>query len=256
MLRPVAGVLFGVCGVWAQTAVTPPMAFEVASVKPSHMTGEGSRRERVESTPGSLIMANVRFGRAMQWAYSVQDYQINGPGWINDERFDIVAKAANAAPENQLRTMLQALLAERFKLAIHRQTKEMSAYVVLIAKEGHKLKESTTEGPSSLKPSGKFGANAERADLDEMAALISQPLQAPVINMTGLKGRFDFSVDLTEYITPELLGGKHEGGGPPPDLISIAISALQKQLGLKLESRKMPVEILVIDHAEKAPTEN
>jgi uncharacterized protein (TIGR03435 family) len=183
----------------------------------------------------------------------VQDYQVTGPGWINEERFDIVAKAGTPAPDNQLRTMLQALLADRFKLAIHRQTKEMSAYVVVIGKNGHKMQESKTEGPSSLRPNGgRLGAVAERADLDELATMLSQPLQAPVINMTGLKGRYDFKVDLTSYITDEMVKSK----GPPPDIIGIAMAAMQEQLGLKMESRKMPVEMIVIDRAEKTPTEN
>jgi len=96
-----------------------------------------------------------------------------------------------------------------------------------------------------------MGATAERADLDEMAALLSRPLQAPVINMTGLKGRYDFKVDLTPYITDEMMKAKG-----PPDVIGIAVVALQEQLGLKLESKKVPVEMVVVDRAERTPTEN
>src|SRR3954468_6148247 len=110
MIRGIAVLMLGVCPILGQT--TAP-AFEVASVKASKLTGEGSGHERVDSQPGSLIMANVRFTRLMQWAYRVQDYQITGPGWINDERFDVVAKAGTPAPETELRTMLQGLLAER-----------------------------------------------------------------------------------------------------------------------------------------------
>ena len=91
----------------------------------------------------------------------------------------------------------------------------------------------------------------ERADLDELARQLSEPLRAPVINMTGLKGRFDFTMDISPYITEELTKQNS-----PPDIIAIAMVAIQEQLGLKLESRKVPVEILVIDRAEKTPTEN
>src|SRR5215831_7012525 len=92
MIRTASGLLMSVCVLFGQTEA--PQAFEVASIKSSKLSGEGSRRERIEATPGSLIMANVRFATAMRWAYRVQDVQINGPGWINDERFDIFAKAA------------------------------------------------------------------------------------------------------------------------------------------------------------------
>jgi hypothetical protein len=128
--------------------------------------------------------------------------------------------------------MLQGLLADRFKLALHRQTKELSAYVVTIGKEGHKLKESTTEGPMDVKPTGMFRGTVVRADLDEIAALLSEPLQTPVINQTGLKGRYDFSADLAEYVTPELLNNKRPGPEVVQDMTAMAISAMQKQLGL------------------------
>jgi uncharacterized protein (TIGR03435 family) len=252
MIRTAFGLLTGVCVLFGQTEA--PQAFEVASIKSSKLSGEGSRRERIEATPGSLIMANVRFATAMRWAYHVQDVQINGPGWINDERFDIVAKAATPAPESALRLMLQSLLADRFKLSLHRQTREMTAYVVVVAKEGHKLKESVTEGPPSYTPKGVMGAVAERADLDEMMAMASQLLHTPIVNLTGLKGRYDFSLDFSEYL-PEL-AAKRESPMTPEDLIPIAASAMQKQLGLKLESRKTPVEILVIDRVDKIPAEN
>jgi uncharacterized protein (TIGR03435 family) len=252
-IRGIAVLILGVCPVLGQT--TPP-AFEVASVKASKQAGEASRRERVASQPGSLIMANVRFTKLMQWAYRVQDYQITGPGWINDERFDVVAKAGTPAPETELRTMLQGLLAERFKLALHRQTKELQAYAVTIGKDGHKLKESTTEGPMDVKPTGLFRANVERADLDEIASMLSQPLQMPVLNLTGLKGRYDFSADVAEYVTPELLNTKRPGPELMQDLIAMAINAMKKQLGLNVELRKLPVEMLIIDRAEKTPTEN
>lgn len=246
----------GLCAVsLVGAAMAFGQAFEVASVKASQTGkggGEGSRREGVEVSPGSLIMRNVRFTTAIKWAYSVQEYQISGPGWMSDERYDIVAKAGTPAPENQLRTMLQALLKERLKLDLHRITKEMQAYVVTVGKNGHKLHESKTEGPPSLKPNGKMGVLAERADLDDLGRQLSEPLRAPVINMTGLTGRFDFTMDIAPYITEEVMKQPNS----VPDIIAIAIVAIQEQLGLKLESRKVAVEILVIDRAEKTPTEN
>ncbi len=236
----------------AQTSAAAP-AFDVASIKSTRAsaTREGGRRERIEAVPGSLIMGNVRFQTAVRWAYHVQEYQVMGPGWIGEERFDIVAKAGSPVPEADLRLMLQTLLAERFHLAVHRQTKEMSAYVVTVGKNGHKLQESQGEGAMDVKPAGPMVATIQRADLDELASMLSQPLQAPVVNMTGLKGRYDFKVDMAPYITPEVTSAKS-----PMDLIGVGITAMQEQLGLKMESKRVPVDLVVIDRAEKSPIEN
>jgi len=119
----------------AQSAPLP--TFDVASIKPSNAPQggprdgihgpngpfAGARRERITASPGSLIMANVRFATMVRWAYNVEDYQVTGPGWIRDDRYDLSAKAGTAAPEAELRLMLQALLAERFRMTMHRQTK-------------------------------------------------------------------------------------------------------------------------------------
>jgi uncharacterized protein (TIGR03435 family) len=244
MHRAVAGLVF--TGVIAGQG----LEFAVASVKPA--LSEGKRRQTVQSSPGSLIMANVTLATAIKWAYRIQDYQITGPGWIKDDRYDISAKAGSPAPEDQLRTMLQSLLADRFKLAFHRQSREMSAYVVLVGKNGHKLRKSQTEGAFDARPDGKAGVLVQHGDPDELAAMLSEPLQAPVINMTGLHGRYDFSIDIAPYLTQEIVTKPNA----PSDIIPLAITALQEQLGLKLESRKVPVEMLVIDHAERTPAGN
>jgi uncharacterized protein (TIGR03435 family) len=236
----------------AQTTSAAP-AFDVASIKPSQLSGlrEGGKRERIEAVPGSLIMGNVRFQTAVRWAYHVQEYQVTGPAWIGEERFDIVAKAGSPVPEEDLRLMLRTLLAERFQLGVHHQTKEMNAYVVTVGKNGHKLTESKTDGAMDVKPAGPMVATIQHADLDELASMLSQPLQAPVVNMTGLKGRYDFKIDMAPYITPELTSSRN-----PQDIIGVGITAMQEQLGLKMESKKIPVELVVIDRAEKSPIEN
>ena len=149
--------------------------------------------------------------------------------------------------------MLRALLAERFKLAFHRQTKEMSAYVVTVGKNGHKLRPSEGPGPARLSSKG-MAASAEQATVAEMTELLTTPLRAPVVDETGLKGRFDFNLDVSPYISEVLT--KRPQGDSIPDLIALGITAIQEQLGLKVDSRKVPVEILVIDHVEKIPTEN
>jgi uncharacterized protein (TIGR03435 family) len=251
--RPLGVLVLTVVSLSAQTPPAAP-AFDVASIKSSKASAmrEGGRRERIEAVPGSLIMGNVRFQTAVRWAYRVQEYQVTGPSWIGEERYDIVAKAGSPAPESDLRLMLQTLLAERFQLAIHHQTKEMNAYVVTVGKNGHKLQESKAEGAMDVKPSGPMVATIQRADLDELASMLSQPLQAPVVNMTGLKGRYDFKVDMAPYLTPEVMSTAKS----PMDLIGVGITAMQEQLGLKMESKKVAVELIVVDHAEKLPIEN
>ena len=228
--------------------------FEVASVKPAAArSGEGSRRESVEFGPDSLTLRNVRMTTCIKWAYHVFEYQVAGPAWLTSERFDVIAKSAQPVDEQQLRLMLRELLADRFKLAFHRENKEMAAYVVTVGKNGHKLQPS--DGPGPVRLSGKgMGFKAEKASVEEMADLLTTPLRAPVVDETGLKGRFDFTIDVSPYIS-EVLAKRSEGNAIP-DIIALGITAIQEQLGLKIDSRKMPVEILAIDQIVKIPTEN
>jgi len=243
-IRPIFGVLAATALGGTLTAQT----FDVASFRVSR--AEGTRRERIEVVPGSLIMANVRFLTAVRWAYHILEYQVSGPAWIDEERYDIVAKAGSPVAEPELRKMLQALLAERCQLTIHRQTKEMQAYVVTVSKNGHKMQQSKTEGAMSMKPNGLVLV-VERADLDEVAAMASQPLHGPVVNATGLTGLWDLKLDAAPYLTPEVTSAKGL-----TDLIGVAITAAREQLGLTVESKKVPVQMIVVDHAERKPIEN
>jgi uncharacterized protein (TIGR03435 family) len=171
------------------------------------------------------------------------------------DRFDITAKAAGPAKSDEMRIMLQNLMKERFKLAFHRETKEISAYALVEAKGGHKLKVSEAADGRGVLPvnkEGKMALTGQSATLDQLTMFLAGPLRAPVIDQTGLKGRYDFEFDLTSFG----LQGPPPAGEAPPDPVSVLQAALPKQLGLKLEARKMPIEMLVIDHIEKAPTEN
>ena len=238
------------------TAQNDKAVFEVASVRPSAIAKagrEGSGRENIQAEPGSVTMRNVSLSSSIQWAYDVRPYQVSGPGWLREERYDISAKAEGPAKSEQLRVMMQALLADRFQLALHRQTRELSAYALLEGKNGNKLHPSEGEGEPVLN-GGKLNLKAERMPLSQLTDMLSGVMQAPVIDMTGLSGRFDFTLDLTSYLMPYVQDRKP--GDPPADLAAIVITALQNELGLKLESHKMPIDLVVVDHAEKAPTEN
>jgi len=238
---------------------TPPApAFDVASVRVSEMGkagGPGSRRQSIQFSPDSVTMRNVSFRACIQWAYHVMDYQVTGLDWMGGERYDIAAKAATAVPEDQLRQMLQALLAERFKLAFHRQTKELPAYVLLVAKGGPKFKESPTEGEPSIDPQfNRMEVVIQRTPLSQLVDALSNILRAPVLDETGLEGKYDVTINVAQYL-PEI-NELHGGRGAALDPIPIIMTGLQEELGLKLESRKMPLDLLIVDHAEKVPTEN
>jgi uncharacterized protein (TIGR03435 family) len=223
--------------------------FDVASVKPSQFQtgdGEGNGRENIQISPDGLTMQNVTLQSSIAWAYDVQDFQISGVSGA--DRFDVIAKAAMPVTVPELRAMLRNLLAERFKLTLHRETKELPSLVLVLTKGGPKLQPSREDGPGILRPD-KAAMVARHATIAEFIGALAGPLRAPVIDKTGLTGRYDFTVDLSSY-----LGDAKTGQAP--DMTDIVASALREQLGLNLESRKVPLEILVIDHAERTPSGN
>jgi uncharacterized protein (TIGR03435 family) len=224
--------------------------FDVASVRAAQ-----DGRESIEVVPGSLTMRNVRMSGCLGWAYSVQDFQISGPGWLTEARFDIVAKAGTAAPEAELRLMLRSLLADRFKLAVRRESRELQALVLVVGKNGHKLKPNDVEGSPSFK-TGKLNLTGDGATLSQLTGFLSKELRQPVVDQTGLTGRFNYFLDINAYITEEIRKSGGPNGGPPLEAPSIIAQALQQQLGLKVEPRKAPVEMLLVEHIEKTPTEN
>jgi uncharacterized protein (TIGR03435 family) len=236
--------------------------FEVASVRVSQAGkagGEGRRRESIQFSPDSVTMRNVSFRGAIRWAYHVMDYQITGPDWMADERYDITAKSSTQVAEDQLRVMLQALLADRFRLALHKQTKELPAFLLVVAKNGPKFKESASDGELNVQPDqGRMQVTVQRAPVSQLIEGLSQILRAPVIDETGLKGKYDVTINIAKYI-PDLEAARQAAGGAggaPMDPIPIIMNGIQEELGLKLESKKVPLDLLIVDRAEKVPTEN
>jgi uncharacterized protein (TIGR03435 family) len=248
-------------GAAAQTPDAPP-AFEVASVKVSQTTGRdgggrgllGGRggRGSIQVSPGSLTMRNVTLKNAIRWAYHVSEFQVSGPDWIDSARYNIVAHASAPANEEQLQLMLQTLLADRFKLVLHRHSKEFQVYVLSPGKNGPKFQESTSLGEGSIEAQAdRMSVVVQRTPLSQMIDMLTPVLGAPVLDMTGLKGKYDITVNLAGY-----MADMQSTGGAPADPLSIVKAALEQQLGLKLESRKTPLDVLVVDSAEKTPTEN
>jgi uncharacterized protein (TIGR03435 family) len=249
MMRTISPLLLFACAGWAQPAGTLP-AFDVAAVKVNSavMPNDMHEIDKIDTSPTSLTMTRIRLKSAIKWAWSISGYQVSGPGWLDTERYDIFAKTAGPVPVSQLRLMLQRLIVERFKVASHRETKVMPAYELVIAKSGSKLKEADSDGDASFEPGRGMAMNAKRMTLAQFVDMASGPLQAPVIDKTGLQGRYDFALNLAPYATGDRMGME--------DVPGILAQAIQEQLGLKLETRKDPLEVLVLEHIERIPADN
>jgi uncharacterized protein (TIGR03435 family) len=246
----------------AQEPSTP--AFEVASVKISGGDSLRDNRAPFQVAHGTLTTHGFSLLACLVLAYQVVPAQIQGPNWLNDVRLDITAKAAGPVSEQQVYLMLQKLLADRMGVAIRRDRKEMAVYVMTVAKGGPKFSETVGEGPLTATPGKGGGMSLKGISLFELAAQFSgKMLDRPVIDQTGLKGRYDLQFDMSAMRAANPGGGERVGGetpgGPRPDRadqVSAVIGMLRDQLGLKLEGGKLPVEVLVVDHAERAPVAN
>jgi uncharacterized protein (TIGR03435 family) len=227
--------------------------FEAASIKPSAPAQPGEFRIGVRMLPGGRVsMSGVTAKILIQQAYGVRDFQIiGGPSWMGVDRYDITAKPEGAANPDQVKVMIQGLLAERFQLKFHRETRELPTYALVVGKGGPKIHESEVD-KSSEKPRGTQ-MSVGRGQLDvksaPMAALtnhLGQVLGRSVIDKTELLGNYDFKLEWT----PD--DNQGDGGVPADSQRPSIFTAVQDQLGLKLESTKGPVEILVVDRVEKA----
>jgi uncharacterized protein (TIGR03435 family) len=248
LILAIAGASLMASPVLAQSANAPP-AFDVASVKRAEGGGPaGDIARNMDSSPGHFAMRNVPLRFAIEWAYDLKDYEISGPEWIKaDERYDIIANAPGAS-EAQMRQMLQTLLVQRFQMKLHRETKELPVYALLPGKGAPKFKEAAADEETGISGAAT-GANFQHQPISRFTFLLTRRMDRPVLDLTGLKGFYDFTVDLS---------GLGFNGNPPAvdnDGPSI-FTAVQNDLGLKLEARKQPIEIFVLDSASKAPIEN
>ncbi len=310
-------------------AAKPPAggwAFEVATIKPSKMPSPGDMMNGKAHVGMKTDAARVDIGfmslnDLIGLAYKVKTYQISGPDWMGamNERFDVLAKMPDGATKDQVPEMLQVLLAERFKLAIHHDTKERPVYALVVGKSGSKLKESAPDPPASPaaeksdgapgEPAGaapaadaspqfkvqrnsdgssgtatvhgpdgnakmSFGPNGmhmefEKMTMAKLAETLTPFVDRPVVDMTEMKGNYQLALDLAMEDLKNVarkFGAAVPGAAPasgdtglPSDAASdptgsVFTSVLQ--LGLKLEPRKAPLDLIVIEHIEKMPTEN
>ncbi|HEX5432586.1 MAG TPA: TIGR03435 family protein [Bryobacteraceae bacterium] len=229
--------------------------FEVATIKPSKPGAPGKAilvRGRNFSTLNTTLSDLITF------AYTIHPRQIvNGPGWLETEKYDLAAKPDGEGQPSgsQWKVMLQKLLADRFSLKFHRDKKDLTVYAIVAGKNGPKLTKSEGDpnGLPSLFFRGLGVLPARNATMAEFAGLMqSAVLDRPVVDQTGITGRYDFTLTWTPDETQ--FGGR--GGRVPPPANNAAappdlFTAIQEQMGLKLESKKAPVDVLVIDGVEK-----
>jgi uncharacterized protein (TIGR03435 family) len=216
-------------------------AFEVASVKPHLSDDEGTQWNPQH---GNFTAENAPLKRLIGLAYHASAPMISGPEWLDSLRYDINAKGHGDAPESQVMLMLQSLLRDRFHLQVHRETKEMAVYFLLVANGGLKVQSADAPNPMPfppLPPGPHSLMQRARASLADLAGDLSRPAGRPVLDRTGIEGTFRFRLWYSN--NPE---------SEDPDLFA----ALREQLGLRLEAGRGPVETLVVDHADRVPTEN
>jgi uncharacterized protein (TIGR03435 family) len=242
-----AVIVLSLSGVFGQSKTDRP-AFEVASIKPGDPS---SLQRRVLVSPGGRLNAeNASLRRLIEEAYQLKPFQLSGgPRWMDSEAFTVVAKGDDSANSDQTRLMIQSLLAERFQVTIHRETKEQTLSL-LIVKDKDKLK------LRPAKEAGRFGVGTQSSgrgatsnhvefrntSMARLADMLTREMGHMVEDQTGLTGEFDFEFDAT-----------HDEAEPNPFIAPYAPAL--SQIGLKLESRKGLVDFIVVDHAEK-PSQN
>ncbi len=271
---------------WPSLAQMDKPEFEVASVKPATPLGPyGQRSDRKGGPgtpdPGLYTCRNCPLSWVVDEAYNLKPYEFQGPDWLAETRFDFEARIPAGATRPIFLQMLRSLLADRFKLAVHREPKDMQVYEMTVAKNGPKFHEAKPDeqaaarqeepGPPKrdddgfpiLGPKmtmaivpGHARLRSNNQTMSWFADQLSGQLGGPVTDSTGLKGNYDFILSWAFGSETAVVPGQ-DPGAPYTDAYRPALlNAVQSQLGLKLERKKAPVEVLVIDRIEKTPSPN
>jgi uncharacterized protein (TIGR03435 family) len=230
-------------GCVAQVHAQAPASFAVASIRPSAEAVKFESDGETKTLPGTVSMRDVTIETCIKWAYGVQRAQVSGPSLLTSVRYDIVAKADGAANDDEMKAMMRALLTERFKLAFHREKKELRSFALVAMKGGAKLKQAASD-EVPFRQNLRMGTVARATTMQEFADFLSGPVERPVVDKTGLAGRWDFAFDFTKYMTVEPKGRD--------DFLLVLNETLQGELGLKMEAEKDVVEVMVVDRVEKA----
>ncbi len=231
------GVVLIAVAAWAQSQPLPQ--FEVVSVKPSPLIGGGGIATDETANPRSPIIHGILPRDLIRRAYSLKAYQVSGPGWLETEFYDLLAKTSEPVSDSVRRLMLEDMLARRFELVAHFETKQLPSYELLVGEGGLKIKPVEPEGPPGRVYGRKNGIRAEQASMRVLADVLARELDRPVLDKTGVAGIFDFDVKWTP-----LTAEPEAETGP-------SVFAAVRALGLKLEPRKAPIQVLVVDHMAK-----
>lgn len=245
-------ILLALFDVQAQTPPTASLSFEVASIKPSAPDVGGIY---MRPQPGGLRLEGATLKNLIEYAYDVRGFAISGgPAWGNSDRFDVDARVGGSlGTPQQIRERIRTLLGERFKLAVHTESKEQNVYYLVVSKNGPKFHEAKPETRQMIRRRGT-SITGEAAGVGLLALNLANALERPVLDKTGLSGRYDFKLEWS--LEAEEQPGTATGtGGEAPRASEPSgptlFAALQQQLGLRLEAQKAPAEILVIDHVER-----
>ena len=226
-------------------STAPQKSFEVATIR---QTPPGSMIPAQWSPPGigRFTATNVSLAFLIQMAFGIDSNQIEMPHWLESEHYDVAAKAEDgiALTREQLKPLMQNLLRQRFHLITHREIKPVHGYALVVAKKGPRLQPTSGGHPPGFRvyvaPGRLEGLNWS---MQTLAAMLQHPAGRPVIDKTGITGSYDIKLNFAPDLTTE-------------SSLPSVFTALQETLGLKLKAEQVPVEMLVIDHVDKVPTEN
>jgi uncharacterized protein (TIGR03435 family) len=268
-LAMITGLASAQQGAAPKAAAKAPLNFEVASVKATNTRPQPGEGGGIRVLPGgqTYVARFVPLKLMIKLMYKITDSQIvGGPDWMNTDMFDVRAKAEKPSTLDDLHIMFQNMLADRFKLQFHRETRTLPAFVLTVDKGGWKMK--VNEEPEPFEIPIQFGGggppptpptfNGRRCNMEYLGWWLGQQLNniqqldRPVVDQTGLKGFYDFKLTFA----PDLSGRTGPNGETPPSFDGPNLfQALKEQLGLKLESSKGPVVVFIVDHVEK-PADN
>jgi uncharacterized protein (TIGR03435 family) len=237
---------------------TARLEFEAAWVKP-HDPNNSSGRTGVEESQSLIRIENLSIKALIELAFSIKDFQFEGPGWLSTGTYDIEARLPEGHKLDELQPLLQSLLADRFQLSVHHVSKLLPGYALVVAKGGPRL--NAGSGPKSYFTSREGLISGSGVPMSRLAGGLARLLGSPIADGTGLGGAYDIKLEWApDEVRTASFGGTSNGvsadTGPADGSVSDASepslrTALQEQLGLKLESKKVPVDVIVVDRVER-----
>ena len=296
MCKLTLGIIVGVAASAAALAQPAPhrAEFEVASIRPSAASGADQVAAGVHIDGAQVNCVAMSLKAYIGIAFDVKDYQVSGPDWLAGQRYNIAAKFADVSERAKFSEMVESLLEDRFGMKTHREKRDLPVYMVVVGKGGSKLKEVAADSasPGAADPGKPFevtgsgsaaGINinlgngsvvsfannhleGRKLTMAQFTQYLAMFMDRPVMDGTDLKGKYDFSVELTpeDYRAMMIRAAVKQGVNLPPQALALLdqassdslVNTIESALGLKLDSRKAPTDMVVVDHIEKTPSDN